>query len=208
MLDIVLVHGLWNRGWMMTRMARRLRTRGHAVSVFSYPTRAADLDGHADALHAFVNDAPPRTALHFVGHSMGGLVILDMLSRFGDLPPGRVVLMGTPVRGSAVVRRLAKLPGQDFIFGNIRQDLLRGYRHAPEGRDIGMIRGTRSFGFGRIAGRHPEPNDGSVRVSETKLDGLRDTVELDVAHTGMLVSEKVVDEVEHFLRYGVFKKSG
>jgi len=204
--EVVLVHGLWNRGWMMASMARRLRSLGHDVRVFSYPTRAADLDGHADALHAFVHDGPPREVMHFVGHSMGGLVILNMLGRYDDLPPGRVVLMGTPVKGSAVVRRLAKLPGQDFIFGKARGDLLRGYRHSPEGRETGMIRGTRPFGFGQIAGKQAEPNDGSIRVSETELEGLSDTIELEVAHSEMLVSKNVVRQVEYFLRHGKFEK--
>jgi len=204
--DVVLVHGLWNRGWMMASMARRLRVLGHEVRVFSYPTRAADLDGHADALHAFVHDGPEREVLHFVGHSMGGLVILDLLSRYDDLPPGRVVLMGTPVKGSAVVRRLAGLPGQEFIFGKARGDLLRGYSHSPEGRETGMIRGTRSFGLGQIAGKQAEPNDGSIRVSETELEGLKDAVELDVAHSEMLVSREVVEQVDHFLSTGRFRK--
>jgi len=206
--EVVLVHGLWNRGWMMAPMARRLRAFGHEVRVFSYPTREADLDGHADQLHAFVRENASAEELHYVGHSMGGLVILDLLNRYDDLPPGRVVLMGTPVQGSAVVGRLAKLPGQAFLFGKAREDLLQGYSRAPEGRETGMIRGTRSFGFGRIAGRQPEPNDGSIRVSETELEGLADTLELEVAHTEMLVSKQVVEQVEHFLRSGMFKKDG
>ena len=205
MADVVLVHGLWNRGWMMASMAKRLRARGHRVRVFSYPTRAADLDGHADALHDFL-EKDRAQELHLVGHSMGGLVILNMLSRYDDLPPGRVVLMGTPVQGSAVVRKMAKLPGQEFIFGKSRENLLQGFRVSPEGRETGMIRGTRPFGFGQIAGRPDEPNDGSIRLSETQLEGLKDTIDLPVAHSEMLVSAKVVDQVEQFLLYGSFKK--
>ena len=205
MADIVLVHGLWNRGWMMATMAKRLRRLGHQVRVFSYPTRAADLDGHADALHGFVLESPARE-LNLVGHSMGGLVILDMLSRYDDLPPGRVVLMGTPVKGSAVVRRLAKLPGQDFIFGKAREDLLKGFRISPGGRETGMIRGTRPFGLGQITGMHDEPNDGSILVSETELEGLKDTVELEVAHSEMLVARQVVEQVDRFLTTGRFEK--
>jgi pimeloyl-ACP methyl ester carboxylesterase len=205
MADMVLVHGLWNRGWMMASMAKRLRARGHRVGVFSYPTRAADLDGHADALHDFLEKDKVQE-LHLVGHSMGGLVILNMLSRYDDLPPGRVVLMGTPVQGSAVVRKMAKLPGQEFIFGKSREDLLQGFRVSPEGRETGMIRGTRPFGFGQIAGRPDEPNDGSIRLSETQLEGLKDTIDLPVAHSEMLVSAKVVDQVEQFLLHGSFKK--
>jgi pimeloyl-ACP methyl ester carboxylesterase len=200
---IVLVHGLWNRAWNMAFLAHRLRSKGHHVEVFSYPTRGDCLDSHADALHAFVDELEARE-LHLVGHSMGGLVILNMLNRYQDLPPGKVVLMGTPVRGSRVVKRLAKLPGQKLLFGKARENLLQGYEHTPEGRKTGMIRGTRALGLGRITGHHDEPNDGTVTVGETKLEGLADAVELAVSHTGMLVSAKVVRQVEHFLLDGEF----
>jgi pimeloyl-ACP methyl ester carboxylesterase len=204
--DIALVHGLWNRGWMMASMAKRLRARSHEVRVFSYPTRALDLDGHADDLRSFLLEQAAEE-LHLVGHSMGGLVILNMLSRYDDLPSGRVVMMGTPVKGSIVVKRLAKLPGQEFIFGKSRENLLQGFQISPVGRETGMIRGTRSFGLGQIAGKHNEPNDGTVCVSETRLEGLKDTIELDVSHSEMLISAVVVEQVEHFLLSGSFKKA-
>lgn len=207
MTEILLVHGLWNRGWMMASMARRLRKRGHRVRVFSYSTRADELAAHADELHRFVKqDAPAE--LHLVGHSMGGLVILNMLSRYDDLPPGRVVLMGTPVRGSNVVKRLEKLPGQGFLFGKVREILLKGFQYSPDRHETGMLRGTRAFGLGQIAGRQDEPNDGTVRVSETELEGLKDKVELEVSHTEMLISSQVVEQVEHFLLHGEFRKNG
>ncbi|MBT8069830.1 MAG: alpha/beta hydrolase, partial [Gammaproteobacteria bacterium] len=80
MAKIMLVHGLWNRGWSMAAMAKRLRARGHDVLVFSYPTRNKTLDGHADELHEFIlenrRDLSGQRPLHLVGHSMGGLVIL------------------------------------------------------------------------------------------------------------------------------------
>ena len=206
MAEIVLVHGLWNRGWMMAAMAKRLRALDHHVRVFSYPTRSANLDVHADELRSFIHENKTQE-LHLVGHSMGGLVILNMLNRYDDFPPGRVVLMGTPVKGSKVVRRLTKIPGHRIMFGKAREDLLEGFQLSPEGRETGMIRGTRSFGFGQIAGKHNEPNDGSICVSETKLEGLKDTIELPVAHSEMLVSAEVLRQVEYFLLFGKFKKS-
>lgn len=205
MADIALVHGLWNRGWMMASLAKRLRARGHHVRVFSYPTRSACLDDHADGLHEFLHRHETEE-LHLVGHSMGGLVILNLLSRHDDLPPGRVVLMGTPIKGSNVVKRLSKLPGQKYIFGEAREDLLQGFEFSPEGRETGMIRGTREFGLGQIAGKQSEPNDGSVCVSETALAGLKDTVDMEVSHSEMLFSNEVVEQVEHFLLSGRFNK--
>jgi len=190
---------------MMARMAKRLRTRGHHVRVFSYPTRSDNLDGHADQLHKFVS-AQETEECHLVGHSMGGLVILDMLSRYDDLPPGRVVLMGTPVKGSNVVKRMERLPGHGFIFGKARENLLKGFQFSPTGHETGMLRGTREFGFGQIAGKQQEPNDGSVCISETELDGLKDTVDLEVSHSEMLISADVVEQLEHFLLSGKFNK--
>ena len=204
--DIVLVHGLWNRGWSMAAMAKRLRVRGHHVEVFSYPTRSDCLAGHADELHAFLSKNKVEE-LHLVGHSMGGLVILNMLSRFDDLPPGRVVLMGTPVKGASVVKRLQNLPGQKLMFGKARANLLQGFAYTPLERETGMIRGTRALGLGRLTGKRDEPNDGSVTISETELDGLKDSLELAVAHSQMLVSVEVVEQVEQFLLHGRFRKS-
>lgn len=202
--EIVLVHGLWNRGWNMAVMAARLRARGHGVRVFSYPTRQRDLDGHADALREFIT-RQPVSELHLAGHSMGGLVILNLLSRHEDLPPGRVVLMGAPVRGSGVVRRLVKLPGRGLLFGRAAEGLLAGCRQAPRRHETGMIRGTRSLGLGCITGQIAEPNDGSVAVSETELEGLSDRIDLNVTHTQMLVSRAVADQLEHFVLNGCFK---
>lgn len=204
-LHIALVHGLWNRGWLMTAMAIRLRAKGHEVAVFSYATRADDLDGHADQLYAFLDDNPAEE-IQLVGHSMGGLVILNMLKRYDDLPVGRVVLMGTPVKGSGAVRRLENIPGQKLLFGKARDNLLQGFRNAPTEFETGMIRGTRAFGIGQIAGRHGETNDGSVAISETELDGLKDSIDLPVSHSEMLVSAKVVQQIEHFLLHGEFKQ--
>jgi pimeloyl-ACP methyl ester carboxylesterase len=206
-MNIALVHGLWNRGWSMAAMAKRLRKRGHHVVVFSYPTRGDCLDGHADELRAFIA-GQGLDELHLVGHSMGGLVILNMLSRYEDLPSGRIVLAGTPVKGSDTAKRLGKLPGQKFIFGKARENLLEGLQHTPQGRETGVICGTRAFGLGQIAGRHDEPNDGTVTVRETELKGRKDSIEMAVAHTEMLFSAEVVDQAEYFLIHGKFEKDG
>ncbi len=201
--NILLVHGLWNRGWAMALMARRLRGHGHKVAVFSYPTRNDSLDGHADDLQAFILNMK-LAELHLVGHSMGGLVILNMLSRYADLPAGRIVLMGTPVGGSRVVKRIEKVPGMKSLFGKVRADLRQGFQYTPGNRELGIIRGTRSLGLGRITGGHTGPNDGSVALSETQLEGLRDSVDIPVAHSEMLISTEVVNQAEQFILHGHF----
>jgi pimeloyl-ACP methyl ester carboxylesterase len=190
----------------MAVMARRLRLRGHCVQVFSYPTRSNSLEEQADELYEFI-DKDSFATLHLVGHSMGGLLILNMLSRFDQWPPGRVVLMGCPVAGSGVVRRLEKMPGQKLLFGHARDSLLEGFRYTPRQHETGMIRGTRSVGLGRLAGQHCEPNDGTVALSETQLDGLKDSIELPVSHSQMLINAGVAEQVEQFLLHGKFKSN-
>jgi len=202
---IILVHGLWNSGRAMSVMAARLRSRGHPVAVFSYPSRGNNLQGHAKALHEFIGNIK-TDKLHLVGHSLGGLVILKLLSCFDDMPPGRVVLMGSPVRGSRAAGRLEDLPGLSFLFGKIGDDLAQGFWQTPDLRETGVICGTRSIGLGRMTGRLNEANDGSVGVSETELNGLKDGIVLPVAHTQMLVSALVVDQLVHFLLHGRFSR--
>jgi len=187
----------------MAAVAKRLRARGHTTLIFSYPTRADSLDGHAKALHEFINESP-LDELHYVGHSLGGLVILKLMKLFDDNPPGRIVMMGTPVKGSKVVKRLEVLPGQKVLFGKIKGNLLKGFHHTPPGHETGMIRGVRSLGLGRLTGNHGEANDGTVTVSETELDGLTDSIALPVAHAEMLLSSEVVIQVENFLLHGKF----
>ena len=113
----VYVHGLWLHGWEGALLRRRLsRQVGCVARVFRYPSVTADLAANAHALARFL--AALRTdTLHLVGHSMGGLVILkcfssevsaDGLQRDGRaLPPGRIVLLASPVRGSRAAQRLA-----------------------------------------------------------------------------------------------------
>ena len=201
--EVVLVHGLWNRGWSMAAMAKRLRAAGFKVSIFSYPTRGKDIAGHADKLKDFIQTAVDGP-FNLVGHSLGGLVILNMLNRYPELPVERVVLMGSPVQGSSLVKRLTGMPGEKLLFGQVRGALLDGYLHSPDHCEVGMIRGTRSFGLGRVVGKHVGRNDGSVLLSETHLDGLQDSIEMPVAHSEMLISSEVVTQVQHFLNKGCF----
>jgi pimeloyl-ACP methyl ester carboxylesterase len=201
--EVVLVHGLWNRGWSMAAMAKRLRSSGFKVSIFSYPSLGKDIAGHADSLKEFI-ESSVEGPFNLVGHSLGGLVILNLLNNYPDLPVERVVLMGSPVQGSSLVKRLTKLPGEKLLFGQVRGALLDGYLHSPNHCDVGMIRGTRSFGLGRVIGKHAGRNDGSVLLSETRLDGLQDSVEMPVAHSEMLISSEVVTQVEHFIKNGSF----
>lgn len=202
---VVLVHGLWYGPVSLALMARRLDGRGFRTHRFSYPTLAQSLAANARALFDFARSLEVET-LHFVGHSLGGLVILRMFDEWTGLPPGRVVLLGSPVQGSAAAGRIADMKITRPVIGKARTALEYGFSHAPAGRATGVIAGTRSMGLGRVFEKLPLPHDGTIAVAETRLPGAADAIELPVSHTGLVLSAAVVSALEGFLRRGHFDR--
>jgi len=203
---VVLVHGLWVHGIAMGLMRRRIEYGGYCALAYSYPSMRLTLAENAERLARYCRSlAAPR--LHFVGHSLGGLIVLRMLERAAGLKPGRIVLIGTPVAGSLAAHRLAHLPGGRAALGRSMAEWLDSTRQFIDGgRDIGVIAGKLPLGIGRIVAPDlPEPSDGAVSVAETQLPGTRDHIVLNVSHSGMLISRAVARQICVFLRDGAFE---
>ena len=204
---VILVHGLWMHGLIMTVLHRRIARSGYRASSFSYSSVRLTLTQNADRLAAFcsVRDLP---GLHFVGHSLGGLVILRMLERAAGLRVGRIVLMGTPYGASFAARRLEQLPGGRAMLGrSVPEWQARGNSRHAGGHEIGVIAGTISAGLGRlVAPDLPLPNDGVVTVEETRIPDMRDHVVMPINHSGMLVSAAVARQICEFIRHGAFAR--
>ena len=102
---------------------------GFATHLFQYSSLFGDEAGTAARLAALAHSL--SAPVHFLGHSLGGLLILDMFERQGaSLPPGRVVLMGSPVNGAEAARTLAGWPGMWTLLGEGGQVLKRGHELA------------------------------------------------------------------------------
>ncbi len=213
---VVLIHGLFLSGWVMVRLARRLRRCGLRTAIFSYPTRRRSPAENARDLAAFlVRLSAPRIDL--VAHSLGSLVVLHLLAgRTGlraDAGSGprvrRVVLLGPPLNGSAVARRLARWAFGRWLLGrSVEQGLLGGCPAVPPGVDLAVIAGSRGWGIGWLFGGLPRPNDGTVAVAETRApDGSRHTV-LSVSHMGLVFSPRVARRICRFLRHGELEAVG
>ncbi|MEE4295204.1 MAG: alpha/beta fold hydrolase [Wenzhouxiangella sp.] len=200
---VVLVHGLWYGAVSLALMARRLGRVGFETHHFSYPTVRQSLSENARALFDFAK-ALQADQLHFVGHSLGGLVILRMFDEWTGLPPGRVVVLGSPVRGSAAAVKITRLKLARPFVGQARTALEHGYSHAPSGREVGVVAGTRSIGLGRLIEKLPLPHDGTIAVSETQLPGAADSIEIPQSHTGLALSGQAASIVAEFLRRGRF----
>lgn len=203
--EVILVHGLWYGNWAMASLARRLRRVGYTCRLFSYRSTATGLGNQAAELGQFVQHSP-ATRVNFVGHSLGGLVILRMLSGGFARPPGRVVLLGTPLQGSKVVRKALRLPGGAAFFGLAAVSLGRGLPDLVEGGEIGMIAGARALGLGRLLGQSAQSGDGTVALAEANARYLSDRIVLPVSHTGLLYSAEVARAVCNFLESGHFRQ--
>jgi pimeloyl-ACP methyl ester carboxylesterase len=186
----------------------RLKSAGFAPAVFRYPSLHASLAQVTAALAARLRTA--GDAVHVVAHSLGGLVALETLQSSSDLPPGRVVLLGSPVQGSRAARAIAGWSLGPQLLGSLAiAELARAHDRRWSGtHEIGLIAGSRSAGLGRVFADLPQPNDGTVCVDETELPGAADSVVLDTTHTGMLLSRGVAEATVAFLRVGRFPQSG
>jgi len=208
---IVYVHGLWltgrEGGWLRRRLAQDLAAETLA---FSYPSVSANVTANAQALMEFLAGIR-ADILHLVGHSLGGLVILKLFedAAAARLPAGRVVLLGTPLRGSRVAESLARLPfGKKIMGRSVGEELLvPRARRWNRSRDLGVIAGDLGIGLGRLVGTHGAPSDGTILVEETQLDGAADRVVLRVSHSGMLFSAAVARAAGAFLSTGRFAHS-
>ncbi len=200
----MLVHGLWMTGMEMSLMGYRLRGAGFATERFFYHSLLSTPAENAARLYGFLQRQQAET-VHLVAHSLGGIVLLHLFDRYGDLPPGRVVLMGSPVLGSGVARSLhASSITRGLIGRSGEQGLLGGAPGWHGGRDLGVIAGSSGVGVGHLLGALSGPGDGTVSLSETRLPGASDYCQIPVGHMGMVFSTTVAAEVITFLRTGRF----
>jgi pimeloyl-ACP methyl ester carboxylesterase len=204
---VIYVHGLWMTGFEGAVLRRRLAKALDAnAPLFAYPSVSASIGSNARRLAARLEKIRTDT-LHLVGHSLGGLVILKMFDELKrTLPPGRVVLLGSPVGGSRVANRLAGWKIGALVIGrSAREELVASQgRRWTEGRDLGVIAGSLAVGLGRVVYKHAAPSDGTVFVDETCLPGMKEHLLMRVSHTGMPFSPAVAAQTAAFLREGRF----
>jgi pimeloyl-ACP methyl ester carboxylesterase len=205
-VDVVYVHGLWMSGGESLFLRRRLANEfGLQVHPFRYSAAHSTMTKITARLQSFVESLEaPR--VHFVGHSLGGLVIYRFLERFPRQPPGRAVFLGTPCVASRAAeqashfRLVATLMGQP-----VADELLQPQeRYWSMERPLGIIAGSQPIGVGQFLAQFDEDSDGTVAVSETRLPGATDHLVLPVSHLGLLVSARVARETGLFLQEGRF----
>lgn len=201
---VVLLHGLWCNRFVMQALAYRLRRCGFRVARFGYASVRRSPAQNAAALAHWLQEQRAHT-VHYVAHSLGGLILCHLFAHFPQQAPGRVVLLGTPLHGSRNAARIAGLPGGRAVLGlSVQDGLLGGAPAWPPAREIGAVAGTVGVGMGLLLGGLGAPGDGAVAVSETCGPELTDHVRVRTSHTGLLFSPAVGRQVCAFLRHGKF----
>jgi len=202
--SVILVHGLWMSGIELSLLRHRLNRFGYRPWSFRYSSTRMDLGEIATRLNTFVEQVTAQT-IHFVGHSLGGLVVLKLFEIFPRQRPGRIVTLSPPYQGSETAKRLICFPGGRNLIGPSINQLLKGDGPVWSGeRDLGVIAGTLNFGFGRLICAVGRSGDGTVCLEEMHIPKARDFITLRVSHMGLVVSKRVAMETYHFLEHGRF----
>jgi len=200
------VHGLWLPGEESLVLKHHLAQEfGLELHWFRYYGASEGMGDITARLDGFVR-ALAVPEVHFVGHSLGGLVIYRLLERFPAQPPGRVVFLGVPCVASRAAQRAGLFgPLAQLMGPTVADELLKPQeRRWTRARPLGVIAGNQPLGLGQLLAQFDEENDGTIAVSETRLPGATDHVVLPVSHLGMLLSARVAQQAGRFLTEGKF----
>ncbi len=209
---VILLHGIGRSPRSLSRIESGLSERGYRVFNLDYPSTKFPIEYLAEeVIHPLVERIQKEypAKIHFVTHSMGGIVARYYLQHHDPAPLGRVVMLSPPNRGS----ELADLLNRSIIFkwfmapasrqlGTDKDSLPR--RLGAARFEVGVIAGDKSYNLiNSLILRGPD--DGTVTVESTKLPGMTDFIVLRCSHRSIIRSKEVTGQVIHFLRFGIFR---
>jgi len=202
--NVLLIHGLLSNPVQMGYMGRQLEDHGFNVHYVFYRSVMKSARENSQIVCDKIREIN-KPELHLVAHSLGGLVLAHMFDREDDLPAGRIVTMGTPIKGSWTARNLSENPITSPFIGKSLPAL--SGETVPEWRcphDWGMIAGRSNTGLAMLAGGLPAEGDGTVLVEETFHPAQKDHIIVDKTHTGLLFSRTTAALTASFLKTGQF----
>ena len=209
---VVLLHGLGRSEMAMLLMESALTEAGFDVHSIGYPSTDETPEALLEIVSAEIDgccSGRPET-VHFVGHSLGGLLIRAYLGRHRPENLGRVVLLGAPNKGSELADRDESVPDTILAMAGPTAKALRtgpdGFPASLPAPDypVGVIAGTRD---NAVSNQWlPVPNDGMVSVDSARLEGMTDFIAFDVSHWELRSEPDVTVQVAAFLLHGRFER--
>ena len=202
--EVVLVPGLWMPAAAMALLAARLGRHGHAMRFFAYRGRTP-MEANVERLVRFARETLHGRRAHFVGYSLGGVLVLETLERHPEIAVASVVLLGAPVRGCLAGRRFARGGLGRWMMGAAQARWAESEARWRRPEPLGVVAGTLPLGLGRALGDLPGANDGVVRVEETTVEGMAARALVPVGHSMLIASARAARLIEHFLAAGRFE---
>jgi pimeloyl-ACP methyl ester carboxylesterase len=208
---IILLHGLSRTSRSMNKAGRLLAAYGYKVINVDYPSRFSDIRTLAQKYIAQALkqcETEEIKKIHFLTHSMGGILLRDYLSNQGIDKLGRVVMLAPPNQGSEVVDRLGSLRLFYYLNGPAGLQLGTGNnsvpnRLGPVNFQLGVIAGNKTVNpfLSRLI---PGVNDGKVSVSRAQVAGMKDFIVMPYSHSFIMRREAVIEQALHFIQQGCF----
>lgn len=211
---VILLHGLLRTRFSMVRLESRLARAGYPVWNRGYYSTRRTIDEHAADLAEDIRERFPRGGpVHFVTHSLGGIVARAYLARHKPtVDVGRLVMLAPPNQGAQIVDRLRHLWLFRAVTGKAGVQLGQdgagpaednGHYLLPAGVEVGIIAGGRGDGRGYAPWIEGD-NDGTVSVASTRLSGARDRILLPSIHAFIMNADRAIANVLAFLEDGRF----
>ena len=213
---VVLLHGLARSAASMSKVQDALRADGYDVCNVEYPSRdhtieilAAEFVAPAIAkcFPQVINDP-----IHFVTHSMGGILVRQLAATKAVPNIGRVVMLSPPNHGSEVVDKLGDFKVFDWVNGPAGKEIGTGIdstplRLGPASFELGIITGVRTINpF--LSMMIPGSDDGKVGVDNAKLEGMKDFLVLRCSHPMIMKSTHAIEQTVYFMNHGAFLRVG
>ena len=207
---VVLLHGAGRGRGSMWRMGRFLAGQGYQVVNLGYPSLRSPIENLSIIVGYKINQccSIPEKRIHFVTHSLGGIIVRHLL-KVAPIPNlGRVVMLAPPNQGTELADYFMRNRIFNWIIGPIGEQLGTSLESLPNklgpvDYKVGVIAGNRSANplFSKII---PGPDDGRISIERTRVDGMTDFLEVPCIHPLIMFDRQVIEQSGHFLIHGCF----
>ena len=195
----------------MAKMEKALETAGYEVVNVDYPSRSAPIEELSeDVFRRLEPELKAAKRVHFVTHSMGGILLRDYLQDHSIAHLGRVVMLAPPSRGSEVPDKLGDFKLYQWINGPAGNQLGTGSKSHPlrlkaPTFELGVVAGDRSINP-ILSMLIPGPDDGKVSLARVKPKRYTDFIQIHASHACMMRNLQVIEQSIAFLKEGMFKE--